>query len=167
MGDLKKTGKTQEGQKANEQKNSINFFSLITEIIAWLQIAASPFLISIATGFIIYIFKPGKLGFVIAISIAIVGLVIGITCAVKVWKKKGTVQFMSTLWHHLSLKTQMTKKNSVNLFWYLSKPQILTSSISNLTVHECDPESLYSRHRFKQKFQRIAKVGHVIAPVSN
>jgi len=26
MGNLKKTGKTQEGQKANEQKNSINFF---------------------------------------------------------------------------------------------------------------------------------------------
>ena len=95
MGNLKKTGKTQEGQKANEQKNSINFFSLITEIIAWLQIAASPFLISIAAGFIIYILRPGKLGFVIAISIAIVGLVIGITCAVKVWKKKGTVHFVS------------------------------------------------------------------------
>ena len=134
MGNLKKTGKTQEGQKANEQKNSINFFSLITEIIAWLQIAASPFLISIATGFINYIFKPGKLGFVIAISIAIVGLVIGITCAVKVWKKKGTVQFMSKIMASPEFEDQMKKKNSANFFWYLSKPKTFTGTISNSTV---------------------------------
>ena len=42
-------------QNDNKQKAKLSFFELMTEIFGWLQIAASPFIIGIAIGFIIYL----------------------------------------------------------------------------------------------------------------
>lgn len=81
--------------KDKRQKTKPNFFQLMTEVFAWLQIAASPFLIGLAIGVIIYILKSDKTGLIIAISIAALGLITGIIWATKIWKKKGTVDFIS------------------------------------------------------------------------
>ena len=85
----------EEKQIAGKQNEKFNFFELATEIFGWLQIFASPFLIALAVGFIIYLSMPGKLGIIIAILVAVLGLIIGIIWATKTWKKKGTVNFMS------------------------------------------------------------------------
>ena len=70
-------------------------FENITEVIGWLQIVASPTLISIGIGAFIYFRNPNSTNLIIAICICVVGIVGGIFYANKIWKTKGTVWFMS------------------------------------------------------------------------
>ena len=70
-------------------------FEYITEIIGWLQIVASPLLIGLGIGAIIYFPDPTLLRLIIGIIISIIGLIVGIVWANKIWKTKGTVWFMS------------------------------------------------------------------------
>jgi len=72
-------------------------FELITESIGWLQIVASPLLIGLAIGAIIYFPEPTKTRLVIGISVVIFGLIIGIIWATKKWKGKGTIWFLSRI----------------------------------------------------------------------
>jgi hypothetical protein len=69
----------------------------ITSILAWLQIVASPLLIGIVIGFIIYYNIPGKTGLFVAVVISATGLIIGVIWACRVWKKRGTVEFISEI----------------------------------------------------------------------
>ena len=77
----------------------IKLLKWITEAIAWLQIAASPLLIGIGIGIgigaLVYFSNQTTTRLVIGISIAALGLIIGILWATKIWKTKGTVWFMS------------------------------------------------------------------------
>ena len=70
-------------------------FEYFAEIIGWIQIAISPFLVGIIVGAGIYLSKPNKSTLIIASIIVAIGLCIGIVWATKVWKKKGTIRFMS------------------------------------------------------------------------
>lgn len=72
-------------------------FEYIMEIIGWLQIVASPFLIGLGIGAFIYFPDPTLTNLIIAIVISLVGLILGIIWATKIWKTKGTVWFMSRL----------------------------------------------------------------------
>ena len=72
-------------------------FEYFTEIMGWLQIAVSPFLIGSVIGGLVYFSKPNTTRLVIAIIILIIGLVIGIIWATKVWRGKGTIHFMSRI----------------------------------------------------------------------
>ncbi len=60
------------------KKNKKDFFNLFLEVFGFIRIVASPFLIGIAIGFGVYISKPDSVGFIIAISIASIGLIVGI-----------------------------------------------------------------------------------------
>ena len=71
------------------------FFELITESIGWLQIAASPLLIGLAIGALIYFPNPGTATFIMGIILAVLGLVVGIRWANKAWKGKGTIWLTS------------------------------------------------------------------------
>lgn len=70
-------------------------FETLTEIVGWLQIFASPFLIGLFIGALIYIARPNILTLTIGIVVAITGLTLGIIWATKIWKKKGTIDFIS------------------------------------------------------------------------
>jgi hypothetical protein len=72
-------------------------FHVITEVFGWLQIVASPFLAGLIIGGIVYLAKRDAIGLTIGIIIASIGLVVGIVWATKVWRRKGTVNFMSRL----------------------------------------------------------------------
>ena len=71
------------------------FLKILTEAFAWLQIAASPSLVGIIIGALIYAFKRDNVGLTIGIAVAFLGITAGIIWAIKIWKKKGTVEFMS------------------------------------------------------------------------
>ncbi|CAN5137664.1 hypothetical protein BH11BAC6_BH11BAC6_00340 [soil metagenome] len=62
----------------SKQKKKLNLFEMVIETFGGLQIALSPFLIAVIIGFVIYLSKPDKYGFIIAISIAVTGLAVGI-----------------------------------------------------------------------------------------
>lgn len=86
--------------KKNIQKSDgriFRIFELITESIGWLQIVASPLLIGLIIGAIIYFPNPTTTRLVMGIIVATLGLVIGVIWATKQWKGKGTIWFMSRI----------------------------------------------------------------------
>ena len=70
-------------------------FDKIFEIIAWLQIVASPTLLGGLIGAGIYFSKPNQTRLFIAIGIILFGIIVGILYANKIWKTKGTMWFIS------------------------------------------------------------------------
>lgn len=87
-------------EKKNIKKTDggiFRIFELITESIGWLQIVASPLLIGLVVGAIIYFPNPTNTRLVLGIIVATIGLVIGVILAAKQWKGKGTIWFMSRI----------------------------------------------------------------------
>ena len=85
------------GEQPAKTSTKKSLFDLFAEVIGWLQIFASPFLIGLIIGALIYFPKPNTSRSVIAILVIILGLVTGIIWATRAWKKKGTIHFMSKL----------------------------------------------------------------------
>lgn len=79
----------------NPKKGIFRVLELIPEIIGWIQIFISPFLIGVIIGSIIILVNQGLTGILIGISIAALGCIIGIRWATQQWKSKGTVHFIS------------------------------------------------------------------------
>ncbi len=81
-----------------KENNFFRLFELCTEIIGWLEIMISPTLIGGIIGAGIYVYFQNLTGKIIGISIAVIGLLIGIIWATKIFKsKKGTIHFMSRI----------------------------------------------------------------------
>ena len=71
-------------------------FELLTEIIGWLQIFASPFLVSLIIAAVIYFSNQTFANVIIALLIGFLGTVGGIILATKKFKsEKGTIEFLS------------------------------------------------------------------------
>lgn len=71
------------------------FLEILFEIIGWIRIVISPLLIGCITGFVIYYNKPDATGTTLAIGIASLGLLLGVIWATKIWRKHGTMAFLS------------------------------------------------------------------------
>lgn len=85
-------------EKKDKQKTAGGIFivfEFITELIGWLQIVASPLLIGLAIGALIYFPNPSSTRLLLGIIVASIGLVVGIIWATKKWKGKGTIFFLS------------------------------------------------------------------------
>jgi hypothetical protein len=70
-------------------------FDIFVESIFWMAIFASPFLLSVAIGIIIYISNKNLLWILIAISL--IGFFAGIFLAEKIRKKCGCTNYMSKI----------------------------------------------------------------------
>lgn len=68
---------------------------LFTESLGWLRIAASPAIIGLVAALLIYFPAPSDTRLVLAISLAVLGLLAGAVWATRIWKKRGTVDFMA------------------------------------------------------------------------
>lgn len=73
----------------------MKILATITEIIGWLQIAALPSALGVISALIIIHNISGPTGKVLGALAAILSIAIGIVWATKVWKKHGTVWFLS------------------------------------------------------------------------
>ncbi len=78
----------------SEKKSPFDYF---LEILGWLQIAASPLAIAILLGGVIFFIRPGRSTLFIAILLVAAGLMIGIVWATRVWRKKGTINYLSRI----------------------------------------------------------------------
>jgi len=73
-----------------------NIFEETTEIIGWIEIFLSPFLIGLVLATIIYFSFDSILATIISILIAIIGTFFGIKFATKIYNsKEGTIHFVS------------------------------------------------------------------------
>ena len=86
-------------------------FEFITEAIGCLQIVASPLLIGLIIGAIIYFTEPTTTRLIIGIIVAVAGLLVGIIWAIKQWKGKGTIWFMSRIMASPELDNADEEKN--------------------------------------------------------
>lgn len=73
----------------------LSLFDVAVEVLGWLRIVASPLIIGSIAGFVVYLAVKGIAGILLGSLIALAGLIAGIVWANKVWKKKGTMHFMS------------------------------------------------------------------------
>ena len=72
------------------------YFELITEILGWLQIVASPFFVAVIIGVFIYFPNQTLTNLIISIVICLIKLIGGIIFATKKFKsEKGTISFLS------------------------------------------------------------------------
>lgn len=72
-------------------------FEILMEVFGWMQIVASPLLIGIILGGLIYLADQTMVGVVLGICTATIGLIVGIVWATNEWNGKGTIWFMSRL----------------------------------------------------------------------
>ena len=73
----------------------MRIIEVFVEVFYWLRIMASPLFIGLGVGILIYSFSPNTVSLYLAIGISLIGLILGIVWATKVWKKTGTSNFMS------------------------------------------------------------------------
>jgi hypothetical protein len=75
----------------------MSFFDYAIEVVGWLEIVASPLFAGLMIGAVIYFSKPTILRLVIAVCMAAIGLIVGIILATRIWKKQGTMHFVSRI----------------------------------------------------------------------
>jgi hypothetical protein len=73
----------------------MKYFELFVEILGWIKIVMSPLLLGLFLGVTSYASIAGTLGLSLGILFPVLGLGVGIVWATRVWKKEGTMQFLS------------------------------------------------------------------------
>lgn len=82
--------------KHNTKIEMSKYFELIIEIIGWLQIFLSPFLLGIIIGAFAYFPNQTDINLIIALLISFVGFIGGTILATKKFRRKeGTIRFLS------------------------------------------------------------------------
>jgi len=88
-------------------------FEKLTEIIGWIQIMLSPTLFCVLIGAFIYFSNPTTTRLVIALVIALFGLIVGILYATHIWKTKGTIWFVSRVSATPELDEEIKKEKEI------------------------------------------------------
>lgn len=106
---------TEEIQEIEKEKDKMSFFDYATEIVGWFQIVASPLLAGLVLGAIVYFSNPTTLRLGIAIGVVLISLIVGIVFATRIWKKQGTMHFVSRVMASPELDSlDEEKNNSIN-----------------------------------------------------
>ena len=69
----------------------------LIDVFSWLKIVASPFLLAVIIAVIIYLNVSGILGLILSVSILMVGVVVGVILATRIWKTQGTTTFLARI----------------------------------------------------------------------
>ncbi|MEI6596102.1 MAG: hypothetical protein WCO28_11110 [Bacteroidota bacterium] len=75
----------------------MRFFEFLSEGIGWLKIVASPLIAGAIIGALVYSFSENTVGLFVGIAITLLGLIIGIIWATRIWKKQGAMEFLSRI----------------------------------------------------------------------
>ena len=81
----------------NQPKDIFWILESMTEVVGWLQIVASISVLGGIFGGIIYLIIPNTIGFILGVIVASIGIVFSMFYATKIWKKRGTVNFISRI----------------------------------------------------------------------
>lgn len=75
----------------------IRFLKILLEVIGWLQIVISVTLIAGFIGFLIYLRWSNETGKYIVLSIISIGFIVGTVIATRIWKRYGTIAWLSKI----------------------------------------------------------------------
>ncbi len=76
----------------------MKIIAFLIEVFSWLKIVVSPLLIAAIIAIIIYLNVPEILGLILSISILLLGLIVGVIWATRVWKNQGTTTFLARIY---------------------------------------------------------------------
>lgn len=76
----------------------LDFVAWCIEFANWIRIILSPFFVSIIVGGIVYLNIPDWNGVIFALVISLIGLIIGIIWATRIWKSEGTTHFVARVY---------------------------------------------------------------------
>ncbi|RYE52289.1 MAG: hypothetical protein EOP48_16820 [Sphingobacteriales bacterium] len=82
-------------KNSEPQKGAISPFEYFIEVIGWLQIVASPLILGLIVGTCIYLSDPTIIRLALGLVMALIGLITGIVFATRVWRKQGTINFIT------------------------------------------------------------------------
>jgi len=71
--------------------------AFLIDVCSWLKIVASPFLLAVVIAVIIYLNVSGILGLILSVSLLLVGVVVGVILATRIWKTQGTTTFLARI----------------------------------------------------------------------
>lgn len=80
-----------------------NIFNKVFEVIGFVLITLSPILMSLLLSAILDTILPNTFGYIHYSILLLIGLVVGILWARSVWKKYGTINFLSRIASHQEL----------------------------------------------------------------
>ena len=83
------------GNKPLKINYNMKIVVFLVEFLGWLLIVASPFIPAALIAFVVYQNHHSTKGIVLSLSIATLGLLLGIFWATRIWKKKGTINYLS------------------------------------------------------------------------
>lgn len=75
----------------------MKFFEIILDIIGWLQIAFGVTLLAGLIAFVTYLKWSTETGKIVAIIIISIGFILGAIWATRIWKKYGTIAWLSRI----------------------------------------------------------------------
>lgn len=74
-----------------------NLLETLFEVFGWIRIVLSPTFLGAFIGVIIYNSNPNTTNFTFATLLIIVGSIVGVIWATRVWRKHGTMRFLSRI----------------------------------------------------------------------
>ncbi len=75
----------------------MRLIAFLIEVFGWFKIVASPLIVSCIIGGLIYLKWKNTIALIVCSFVILIGLVIGIVWATKIWRKHGTTNFLSKL----------------------------------------------------------------------
>ncbi len=75
----------------------LKLLEFLVELLGAFRIIASPLLVSLGIGALIYVPEPSPSRLVIATAVVLLGLTVGIIWAIRVWRKSGTISFLARI----------------------------------------------------------------------
>jgi len=75
----------------------MKIFLFFTELVGWIRIVLSPVFIAFLIGAILYHFYPTNRSLILTGGLSLVGLIIGVKWASRVWMSKGTMWYLSQI----------------------------------------------------------------------
>ena len=75
----------------------MKFVRVILDLIGWLQIVVGSTIIGALIGGLFYYFLNSSTGNIIAISLMVLGFLVGVVWATRIWIKTGTVEWLSRI----------------------------------------------------------------------
>jgi hypothetical protein len=92
----------------------MKFLEKLVDFLNYLKIMVSPTLIGLFIGIIVYANKTDEVGFIIAIGIAVCGIICGILWANWAKRKGGTTEFMARINSSTDIDEAMKNHNEEN-----------------------------------------------------
>jgi hypothetical protein len=77
--------------------NAPKLFMKFTELMGWLQIFAALFLTGLLLGLVAYLTLDNEVGFIVGLSLSVLGFVAGVIWATRVYRKTGTSRYLTRM----------------------------------------------------------------------